>query len=154
MHQENQQEEVLNASTDGKIKKTQPREVKKVPDQKEDDINREEDNLGRHKDDLERQFILESPWFEETTLSSIDHQEDDLQKTPDRNQEGNLHHSTLPDQIEGRRVNPAYKDASTVSTGGDSLADIGARPTTEQTGECNSNHIRERERSVPPRIAC
>ena len=46
VHQENQQEEVPNASTDGKIKKTQSRGVKKVPDQKEDDINREEDNLG------------------------------------------------------------------------------------------------------------
>ena len=67
VHQENQQEEVPNASTDGKIKKTQPRGVKKVPDQKEDYINREEDDLGRRKDDLERQFILESSWFEETT---------------------------------------------------------------------------------------
>ena len=103
--------------------------------------NRVEDDQDQMEDDLEMQFILESSWFEDTTLSLSDHQEDDLQICPDNTQKDTSLHSTIPDQVEDKREYPDSKDASTVSISGNSLADFGARPTAEHAGEHKINHM-------------
>ena len=103
--------------------------------------NRVEDDQDQMEDDLEMQFILESSWFEDTTLSLSDHQEDDLQIPPDNTQKDTRLYSTIPDQVEDKREYPDSKDASTVSISGNSLADFGARPTAEHAGENRINHV-------------
>ena len=141
-YQKDQQRKSSKASSALEIPQTQRSGVEQVLYLNEDDSkSSEEDDLIMNKDDLERQFILESSWFEETPpLTSNDHH-DDPYRLPDWNQGAIIHQSTIPDQIGDKMEIPDIRDASTVSIGGDSLAVIGTRPTELQTVGGKSNIV-------------
>ena len=118
--------------------KSVPSGDKKVPDQyndQEDDKYENEDDQDRKEDDLE---FLDNSWFEERTLSIISLLEEDQQKPPNT-----LHQSTIPEKEGEGREYPGCQDASTISMTGDSLANIGAKPTTSYQGEYKPDLLAE-----------